>query len=304
MKKSIGKTIQKASKRKKKTPQHQAVKAISGSTNKMAKKSLCACTSTSKSVQRDLPQLDDSTEASMSPTSVTGSSTSGLPTITATLNRRILSIAPATSVLSPTTSVSSPTTSVLSPSTSVLGYSTSVFGSTSGICSPVSSYSGLVRTDKHMLLDQHQGLFTKLMKIESQQDKILEGQKEIITLLSGSNLSQKKGNRKVKICVPNHVRTAVHDGFSHGTSMGLQWNVKSNDGNQTLKPSSDVNKEMTEHICQYVLGIYPDCKAFVKDAINRYVQSMQDKERRIRKGRVDSFKKGMVLYQRKKKGMS
>lgn len=28
---------------------------------------------------------------------------------------------------------------------------------------------------------------------------------------------------------------------------------------------------------------------------------MQDKERRIRKGRVDSFKKGMVLYQRKKR---
>lgn len=137
-KKSIGKTIQKASKRKKKTPQHQAVKAISGSTNKMAKKSLCACTSTSKSVQRDLPQLDDSTEASMSPTSVTGSSTLGLPTITATLNRRILSTAPATSVLS--------------PSTSVLGYSASVFGSTSGICSPVSSYSGLVSIDKHVLL--------------------------------------------------------------------------------------------------------------------------------------------------------
>lgn len=151
-KKSIGKTIQKASKRKKKTPQHQAVKAISSSTNKMAKKSLFACTSTSKSVQRDLPQLDDSTEASMSPTSVTGSSTLGLPTITATLNRRILSTAPATSVLSPTTSVLSPPTSVLSPSTSVLGYSASVFGSTSGICSPVSSYSGLVSIDKHVLL--------------------------------------------------------------------------------------------------------------------------------------------------------
>lgn len=126
------------------TPQRQAVKALSSSTNKMAKKMLFACTSTSKSVQRDLPQLDDSTEASMSPTSVTGSSTSGLPTITATLNRRILSTAPATSV-------HSPTTSVLSPSTSgALGYSTLVFCSTSGICSPVSSNSGLVSIDKHV----------------------------------------------------------------------------------------------------------------------------------------------------------
>lgn len=111
-KKSIGKTIQKASKRKKMTPQRQAVKALSSSTNKMTKKSLFACTSTSKSVQRDLPQLDDSTEASMSPTSVTGSSTSGLPTITATLISRILSTAPATSVHSPTTSVLSPSTSL------------------------------------------------------------------------------------------------------------------------------------------------------------------------------------------------
>lgn len=144
-KKSNGKAYQKASKGKKKTPQLQAGRPLSSNANKMAKKSLFTCTTTSKSVQRDLPQPDDSTDASMSPTSVTCSSTSGLPTIAATPNRTILSPAPTTSVLSPATSV-------LSPTTSILSHTTSVLGSATGIGSLASSTSGLVGIDEHVLL--------------------------------------------------------------------------------------------------------------------------------------------------------
>ncbi|XP_061191105.1 uncharacterized protein LOC133199293 [Saccostrea echinata] len=220
---------------KKNAPQRQVKKgkALSGKKSKMAKKTLFTSrpTSTPKSVQheQDLPLLEDSTcnvaGPSMSPT--TCSSTSEPPPTT-TQGREILTATPTTSVLNSTPRICSPATT---PSNSDLG--------------------------------QHQGLFTKLRKLESQQERILEGQREIIILLSG-NPSQKKGNNKVKIMIPNHVRTVVHDGYSHGNAQGLDWKMKSDDGSQTLKPSSDVNKSMTEHICQYVTGIYPDCRAFVK----------------------------------------
>ncbi|XP_061176190.1 uncharacterized protein LOC133185148 [Saccostrea echinata] len=75
----------------------------------------------------------------------------------------------------------------------------------------------------------------------------------------GENARHLRKGRKGHLNMLKVKQTAAHDGYPHDNSQKLEWKLKSDGGNQTLKPSSDGNKEMTEHICQYVVGIYLAC---------------------------------------------
>lgn len=140
---------------------------------------------------------------------------------------------------------------------------------------------------------------------------MLAKQNELILLKLDEVLAEKSKectariSKSKQVNVPAEIKSAVHDGYKCGSeAKNLNGTIKDRSGN-SLKHNSNENSQMTEHILSFVKGMYPSAQnGVIMVSIERYFESLKQKEHKNLTGKTEHHKEKMMRYSRKKRKMT